>query len=154
MPNIIILRGPYCSGKTTWASKYCKKHKNSIRLAPMEIARSLASGGSVTELIPISQEMVNSCILNAIILNKNIIIDGENFLDSQVKNLLELIEDICKKNRQKLIDKNIHYNISIKVFNSTPLEICLDRNNKMQNPKKESLITKGYNYFHKIGKPF
>ena len=145
MSNIIILRGPYCSGKTTWASKYCQKNKNSIRLSPRDIIKQLASGGSTSDSIEVSNEMFDAGLLKSMVLGKNIIIDSENFLDSQVKNLLEKIERICLKNRSDFIKNNI----SIKIFNKTPLKVCIERNNKLANPKNEKTIERSYNYFHK-----
>ena len=153
MSNIIILRGPYCSGKTTWASKYCQKHADSIRLAPTELAVSLASGGSKSGANKVAMSMFKAGLLAAIGEGKNIIIDGENFLDNQVKNIVEIIDQICIDNSTSIIKNKVDYQMHIKYFSKTPLDICIERNKKMQSPRKESSIIRSYKYFHERVSP-
>lgn len=147
MPNVTILKGPYCSGKTTWAIKYCNKHKNTIRICRKDILRNISGGRLDSHFVDIADKMCNTALYNAIKNNNDIIIDDEHFFQKRITDeMLRILRyaDIIKK--EKGID--FETNIKIKKFNA-PLFICLKRNRNSLSPKKQRLIVKSYQLFAK-----
>lgn len=145
MPNVTILKGPYCSGKTTWAIKYCNKYKNTIRICRKDILRSIAGGRLDVHFVKIADKMCDAAIYDAIKNNYDIIIDDEHFVKERITDeMLKILRyaNIIKK--EKGID--FETNIKIKKF-LPPLFICLKRNRNSLSPKKQRLIVKSYQFF-------
>lgn len=146
MPRVIILRGPYCSGKTTWALKFINNNKNSIVVSKKDIIKSVKGSLESTKIYLIAKKVETEMIKSSMEEGLNIIIDEELFLKSQLDSTIETINLISTSN-EKI--KNNKYSVEIKIFDKTPLEICLARNSQSLNPKKERAIQLSYEYFHK-----
>lgn len=146
MSKIIILRGPYCSGKTTWAKKYCTKHKNSIRISQKELLSILSGEKPNSNLIEIVKQIQFDVISQAIIEGLDLIIDDEHITQKSLDYVDDTISDIALS----LINQGIvpDFNVEIKEF-KTPIHICLRRNRKSLTPRKEKLIVKSYLYIRK-----
>lgn len=150
MPKIIILRGPYCSGKTTWALNYCAKHKNTIRLSKKDIYNVIRPSHSSDGLLTVINKMFVAGLAELMHKRKTIIIDDPHMLTGSIKSTIDTVNSVCLKNMDSFIENEINYSIYIKDFKNTPLSVCLDRNKKSLNPKSESAITKCYNRFHEV----
>lgn len=147
MSKIIVLRGPYCSGKTTWALKYCSKHKKSIRVCRKDILKTIYCERVSSSAVLITKKVCEQIIYEALKAELDVIIDDEHML---VSSLNTTIKDLSKISKQLEKDGvKIDAKIVVKEFNNTPFIICHRRNKKSPNPKSTKLITKSYLYTHK-----
>lgn len=145
--KIIILSGPYCSGKTTWALKYCSKHKKSIRINKKELIKTISCNEIRVDIVNITKSLYDHLIEEAIRNDLDIIIDDEHLLKSTISSTISNISRICEQLRKEGL--KIDIDVKVKVFDKTPFIICQRRNLKSPNPKSIKLITKSYIQIHK-----
>lgn len=146
MSKIIILRGPYCSGKTTWSLKYCKKHEGTIRISVKDLIKEITCGKPKTKSLRIINSIYKTTIKESVINDIDLIIDNENSSNTIIENIFRIADSAGK---EVFNDKGKAPNVDIivKTF-KTPLEILLKRNKQCLDPKDEQLIVNSFNRFN------
>ena len=141
MKKIILTRGIPASGKSTWAKQeVLKDPKHSIR-----INRDDLRNMSGQYWVPAREKYILSCrnlLLNtAIYMNFNtIIIDDMNLNPKDIDYIIKAINIFNK------VLKN-QYKIEFKDFTNVPLDVCLERDNKRENPSGEKVIRDIFNKY-------
>ena len=141
MKRIILTRGIPASGKSTWAKQeVLKDPKHSIR-----INRDDLRNMSGQYWVPAREKYILSCrnlLLNtAIYMNFNtIIIDDMNLNPRDIDYIIKAINIFNK------VLKN-QYKIEFKDFTNVPLNVCLERDNKRENPLGEKIIRDIFNKY-------
>lgn len=127
MSKVIITLGLPASGKTTWALEYCKNNHGTVRVNK-DLLREMIFNGQYSEEFEELVCTIRDSILDHALLNQySIIVDDTNFKEEHRKR----IEGIAKL---------YHAKFEIKDFTDVPLEVCLERNSKRENPVPEEAI--------------
>ena len=141
MKKIILTRGIPASGKSTWAKQeVLKDPKHSIR-----INRDDLRNMSGKYCVPTREKYILLCrnlLLNtAIYMNFNtIIIDDMNLNPRDIDYIIKAINIFNK------VLKN-QYKIEFKDFTNVPLDVCLERDSKRENPLGEKVIRDIFNKY-------
>ena len=141
MKKIILTRGIPASSKSTWAKQeVLKDPEHSFR-----INRDDLRNMSGKYWVPAREKYILSCrnlLLNtAIYMNFNtIIIDDMNLNPRDIDYIIKAINIFNK------VLKN-QYKIEFKDFTNVPLNVCLERDNKRENPLGEKIIRDIFNKY-------
>ena len=141
MKKIILTRGIPASGKSTWAKQeVLKDPEHSIR-----INRDDLRNMSGKYCVPTREKYILLCrnlLLNtAIYMNFNtIIIDDMNLNPRDIDYIIKAINIFNK------VLKN-QYKIEFKDFTNVPLDVCLERDSKRENPLGEKVIRDIFNKY-------
>lgn len=147
MKRIILTRGIPASGKSTWAKQeVLKDPEHSIR-----INRDDLRNMSGKYWVPAREHYIEACkgtiLINAINFKfDTIIIDGMNLNPKEVgylKDTVSMMNDTFKDNNDKYI-------IEIKDFTNVPLDVCLERDSKRENPIGENVIRDIFNKYKEL----
>lgn len=147
MKRIILTRGIPASGKSTWAKQeVLKDPEHSIR-----INRDDLRNMSGKYWVPAREHYIEACkgtiLINAINFKfDTIIIDGMNLNpkeDGYLKGMVSMMNDTFKDNNDKYI-------IEIKDFTNVPLDVCLERDSKRENPTGENVIRDIFNKYKEL----
>ena len=144
MKRIILTRGLPASGKSIWAKQeVLKDPEHSIR-----INRDDLRNMSGKYWVPTREKYITACkgtiLINAINFKfDTIIIDEMNLNPKEnryLKDMISMMNDTFKDNNDKYI-------IEIKDFTNVPLDICLERDSKKENPIGENVIRGIFNKY-------
>lgn len=144
MKKIILTRGIPASGKSTWAKQeVLKDPEHSIR-----INRDDLRNMSGKYWVPAREKYITACagtlLINAINFKFNtIIIDAMNLNPKEtgyLKGMISMMNDTIKDNNDKYI-------IEIKDFTNVPLDVCIKRDSKRENPLGEKVIRGIFNKY-------
>ena len=141
MKRIILTRGIPASGKSTWSKQeVLKDPEHSIR-----INRDDLRNMSGKYWVPAREKYILSCrnlLLNtAIYMNFNtIIIDDMNLNPRDIDYIIKAINIFNK------VLKN-PYKIEFKDFTNVPLNVCIERDSKRENPLGEKVIRDIFNKY-------
>ena len=130
-----MLKGLPASGKSTYAKELVAKDHNWVRVNKDDL-RAMMNGGVFSgklekQIVRIERELVE----NAIKIGKNVVVDDTNFNPVHE----EYFRDLAMR-----------YNAEFEVkFFDTPLEVCIERDNKRANGVGETVIRKMYNQYLK-----
>ena len=147
MKRIILTRGIPASGKSTWAKQeVLKDPEHSIR-----INRDDLRNMSGKYWVPAREKYITACkgtiLINAINFKfDTIIIDEMNLNPKEngyLKGMVSMMNDTFKDNNDKYI-------IEIKDFTNVPLDICLERDSKRENPIGENIIRDIFNKYKEL----
>ena len=144
MKRIILTRGIPASGKSTWAKQeVLKDPEHSVR-----INRDDLRNMSGQYWVPAREKYILSCrnlLLNtAIYMNFNtIIIDDMNLNPKD----FEYVSIVVHKVNEIIKDTKNQYKIEFKDFTNVPLNVCLERDNKRENPLGEKVIRGIFNKY-------
>ena len=147
MKRIILTRGIPASGKSTWAKQeVLKDPEHSIR-----ISRDDLRNMSGKYWVPAREKYIIACkdtiLINAINFKfDTIIIDGMNLNPKEngyLKGIVSMMNDTFKDNNDKYI-------IEIKDFTNVPLDVCIERDNKRENPIGENVIRNIFNKYKEL----
>ena len=147
MKRIILTRGIPASSKTTWAKQeVLKDPEHSIR-----ISRDDLRNMSGKYWVPAREKYITACkdtiLINAINFKfDTIIIDEMNLNPKETRHLKEVVSmmnDTFKDNDDKYI-------IEIKDFTNVPLDVCLERDSKRENPIGENVIRGIFNKYKEL----
>ena len=144
MKRIILTRGIPASGKSTWAKQeVLKDPEHSIR-----INRDDLRNMSGKYWVPAREKYILSCrnlLLNtAIYMNFNtIIIDDMNLNPKD----FEYVSIVVDKANEIIKDNKNQYKIEIKDFTNVPLNVCIERDSKRENPLGEKVIRDIFNKY-------
>lgn len=147
MKRIILTRGIPASGKSTWAKQeVLKDPEHSIR-----INRDDLRNMSGKYWVPAREKYITACkgtlLINAINFKfDTIIIDEMNLNPKEngyLKGMVSMMNDTIKDNNDKYI-------IEIKDFTNVPLDVCLERDSKRENPIGENVIKDIFNKYREL----
>ena len=143
MKRIIITRGIPASGKSTWAKQeVLKDPEHSVR-----INRDDLRNMSGKYWVPTRENYIISCrnqLLNiAVYMGFNtIIVDGMNLNPKDIDYIMMVVD-----NFNKTLEDDNQYKIEFKDFTNVPLNICLERDSKRENPLGEKVIRDIFNKY-------
>ena len=144
MKKIILTRGIPASGKSTWAKQeVLKDPEHSIRINRDDLRNMCGK-----YWVPAREKYITACkgtiLINAINFKFNTIIIDEMNLNPKengyLKGMVSMMNDTFKDNNDKYI-------IEIKDFTNVPLDICLKRDSKRENPLGEKVIRDIFNKY-------
>lgn len=143
MNKIILVKGIQGSGKTTWSKNWAKEDPlHRIRLNYDDI-RNMLGKYWVPEREQLVRYIFQRSLLEAMNLGYDIVIDNFNNLNPTHQVEYKRMTDFYNHNRLSHM-----YIIEDKVFN-TPLETCIERDSKRENPIGEKVITEAYDKYKK-----
>lgn len=147
MKRIILTRGIPASGKSTWAKQeVLKDPEHSIR-----INRDDLRNMSGKYWVPTREHYIEACKGIILIFAMNfqfdtIIIDGMNLNPKEsgkLKGEIAMVNAAFKGGQDK-------YVVEIKDFTNVPLDVCLERDSKRENPIGEDIIKGIFNKYREL----
>ena len=147
MKKIILTRGIPASGKSTWAKQeVLKDPEHSIRINRDDLRNMCGK-----YWVPTREKYITACkgtiLINAISFKfDTIIIDEMNLNPKEngyLKGIVSMMNDTFKDNNDKYI-------IEIKDFTNVPLDVCLKRDSKRENPIGENIIRNIFNKYKEL----
>ena len=147
MKRIILTRGIPASGKSIWAKQeVLKDPEHSIRINRDDLRNMCGK-----YWVPSREKYITACkgtiLINAINFKFNTIIIDEMNLNPKengyLKGMISMMNDTFKDNNDKYI-------IEIKDFTNVPLDVCLERDSKRENPIGENVIRGIFNKYKEL----
>ena len=147
MKRIILTRGIPASSKSTWAKQeVLKDPEHSIRISRDDLRNMCGK-----YWVPAREKYITACkgtiLINAINFKfDTIIIDEMNLNPKEngyLKGMVSMMNDTFKDNNDKYI-------IEIKDFTNVPLDVCLKRDSKRENPIGENIIRGIFNKYKEL----
>lgn len=136
---IILTQGIQGSGKTTWAKAWVAEDpEHRIRINNDDITSMWGQPFGTPGLYERLKNTRVYMICRAISEGLDIVIDNMNLSNSSLKEIQLLTEDN-------------DYIIEYKDFTKVPLEVCIERDSKRENPIGEKIIRDTYNKYIKNG---
>lgn len=145
MNKIILTQGIQGSGKTIWAKAWVAEDpEHRIRINNDDITsmwgQPFGTPGLYERLKMFRMLMINQAIYEGL----DVVIDNMNLSNSSIKEIEKIVEEHnCDIN---FIPK---YKIEYKDFTKVPLEVCIERDSKRENPIGEKIIRDTYNKYIK-----
>ena len=140
MSKIILCRGIPGSGKSTWAKTWVtEKPKERIRINQDDI-RHMFGVYWVPERESLVQSACDDIVTRAICKGYDIIVDNMNLNPKEVEWYEAIVRDFKTRRASSA------YSIEFKDF-KTPLETCIERDAKRENPIGEKVINSIYNKY-------
>lgn len=141
MPKIILCRGIQGSGKTTWAKQWVLEDPEyRVRFNNDDI-RNMLGKYWVPSREPLVTEIKEGFFINAMEMNYDIVVDNMNLNSKEILYYQNLIESS--------LGECFGYTLEFKDF-FTPLEVCIERDSKRDNPIGEEVIRDTYNKYKDI----
>lgn len=147
MKRIILTRGIPASGKSTWAKQeVLKDPEHSIRINKDDLRNMCGK-----YWVPAREKYITACkgtlLINAINFKfDTIIIDEMNLNPKEngyLKGMISMMNDTIKEGQDKYI-------IEVKDFTDVPLDVCLERDSKRENPIGEDVIRGIFNKYQML----
>ena len=147
MKRIILTRGIPASGKSTWAKQeVLKDPEHSIR-----INRDDLRNMSGKYWVPTREHYIEACkgiiLISAMNFQFDTIIIDEMNLNpkesGELKGEIAMVNDAFKGGQDK-------YVVEIKDFTNVPLDVCLERDSKRENPIGENVIRGIFNKYKEL----
>lgn len=147
MKRIILTRGIPASGKSTWAKQeVLKDPEHSIR-----INRDDLRNMSGKYWVPTREHYIKACkgiiLISAMNFQFDTIIIDEMNLNpkesGELKGEIAMVNDAFKGGQDK-------YVVEIKDFTNVPLDVCLERDSKRENPIGENVIRGIFNKYKEL----
>ena len=144
MKRIILTRGIPASGKSTWAKQeVLKDPEHSIRINRDDLRNMCGK-----YWVPAREHYIEACKGLILISAMNfqfdtIIIDGMNLNPKEsgkLKGEIAMVNDAFKSGQDK-------YVVEVKDFTDVPLDVCLERDSKRENPIGEDVIRGIFNKY-------
>ena len=143
MKRIILTRGIPASGKSTWAKQeVLKDPEHSIRINRDDLRNMCGK-----YCVPVREKYIRSCrnlLLNtAIYMHFNtIIIDDMNLNPRDIDYIIKAVNVF-----NKVLKSKDQYKIEFKDFTNVPLNVCIERDSKRENPLGEKVIRDIFNKY-------
>ncbi len=140
MNKIILTKGIQGSGKTTWAKAWVAEDpEHRIRINNDDITSMWGQPFGTPGLYDRLTYIRKAMLLRAMRENLDIVLDNMN-LSNRAINEVNLL----------IIDKDYNnYTVEYKDFTDVPLEECIERDSKRENPIGADIITAKYNKYIK-----
>ena len=146
--DLIILQGIQGSGKTTWAKNWVKEDpKHRVRFNQDDV-RNMFGVYWVPSRELLVKAMHNSFLNEAMIEGYDIVLDNMNLNQKTLDEIKEIVENFNKWISLSPVD--LHYDIKYQTFFDTPLEECIARDSKRENPIGEKVIRDTYNKYKEV----
>lgn len=132
MSKLILTRGIPGSGKSTWAKEWVLKDPSTRVRFNWDDMRNMMGKYWVPEResTKILSSMINSGLKAAFDSNFDVVIDNMNLSERSTKDFINIANE---------------YNIEVEYMDfKTPLEICIERDSKRENPITENVIRSIY----------
>ena len=147
MKRIILTRGIPASGKSTWAKQeVLKDPEHSIRISRDDL-RNMSGKYWVPEredyIIACRNQLLNLAICVGF---DTIILDDMNLNPKDFDYVFTAID----KANKVIKDTKNQYKIEIKDFTNVPLDICIKRDSKRENPIGEKVIRDIFNKYKEL----
>lgn len=137
MNKIILTQGIQGSGKTTWAKAWVAEDpEHRIRINNDDITSMWGQPFGTPGLYERLKNTRVYMICRAMSEGLDIVIDNMNLSNSSLKEIQTITEDN-------------DYVIEYKDFTKVPLEVCIERDSKRENPIGEKIIRDTYNKYIK-----
>lgn len=141
--TILILRGIQGSGKSTFARQWVNEDpKNRVRFNRDDM-RNMLGPYWIPSREKLITEIYYDFIKSATMLGYNIVIDNMNLNKSTIDEIETYLEATNKFHQYT-------YKIEYKDFFDVPLEVCIERDSKRENPIGEEVIRKTYNKYKDV----
>lgn len=146
MSKIILTQGIQGSGKTTWAKAWVAEDpEHRIRINNDDITSMWGQPFGTSGLYERLKYFRRLMICRAMNENLDIVIDNMNLSDSSLKEIKEIVNEY---DRYNLPDFNLDdYVIEYKDFTKVPLEVCIERDSRRENPIGKDIIINTYNKY-------
>ena len=146
--ELIILQGIPSSGKTTWAKNWVNEDsEHRVRFNRDDIRNMLGK-----YWVPSRESLINamykSFLNQAMLEGYDIVLDNMNLNQKTLAKIKETVEEFNKWISLSPVD--LHYDIKYQTFFDTPLEECIARDAKRENPIGEEVIRNTYNKYKDI----
>ena len=146
--ELIILQGIPSSGKTTWAKNWVNEDsEHRVRFNRDDI-RNMLGKYWIPSREPLINAMYESFLNQAMLEGYDIVLDNMNLNQKTLAKIKETVEEFNKWISLSPVD--LHYNIKYQTFFDTPLEECIARDAKRENPIGEEVIRNTYNKYKDI----
>lgn len=143
--TILILRGLQGSGKTTFARQWVAENQTQRVRFNRDDVRNMLGPYWVPKREHLITDLYWEFLNNATANGYDIVIDNMNLNENCIEELIEFVEDTNDFLRLTYLD--IQYKIEIKDFFNVPLEECISRDSKRENPIGEKVIRQTYNKY-------
>lgn len=143
MKKIILTRGIPASGKSTWAKQeVLKDPEHSIRINKDDLRNM-----SGQYYVPAREDYITTCrnqLLNiAVYMGFNtIILDAMNLNPKDIDYISMIVD-----NFNKALEGDNQYKMEFKDFTNVPLNVCIKRDSKRENPLGEKVIRGIFNKY-------
>ena len=146
--KIIVLQGIPSSGKTTWAKSWVNEDpEHRVRFNRDDIRNMLGK-----YWIPNRESLINAMygpfLSQAMLEGYDIVLDNMNLNQKTLEEIKETVKEFNKWISLSPVD--LHYDIRYQTFFDTPLEECIARDAKRENPIGEEVIRNTYNKYKNI----
>ena len=144
MKKIILTRGIPASSKSTWAKQeVLKDPEHSVRIN-IDYLRNMSGQYCVPARENYISARRNQLLNLAICIGfDTIIIDGMNLNPKD----FEYVSIVVDKANEIIKDTKNQYKIEFKDFTNVPLNICIERDSKRENPLGEKVIRDIFNKY-------
>lgn len=143
MPKLIFLKGLPGSGKSTWAKEQVLKSQGGIKRVNKDDLREMIdagkwSRGNEANVLDMQWNLVELFLLR----QYDVIVDNTHFYGEHLQKAQSIIDQLNKD------FVKIKYTLEVKFFD-TPLEECIRRDAKRENPVGKDVILKMWNQYLK-----
>ncbi len=140
MSKLLILRGIPGSGKTTFAKQLIEDNSNYVRVNLDDIRAMCGHTDWNRKLEDVYFKTQTSFVYNALNKGFNVVLDNTNMNNKKINVMLDMLDLVLKENNVE---------IEYKDFFDVPVEICIERDSKRENPVSEKVIR---NFYERIPK--
>jgi predicted kinase len=138
--KILILRGLQASGKSTYAREWISKDPESRVRFNRDDIRNMLGKYWVPSREDIITDMYKGFLESAMGRGYDIVIDNMNLNENTIKEIETVVNDFNDWAK----GSNLQYEIEIKDFFSVPLQTCIERDSKRENPIGANVIKNTY----------
>lgn len=140
--KIIVLRGLCASGKTTWAKSWCEEAPEQRLRFNRDDIRNMLGKYWVPKRENIIDNIYWSFLEQATASGYDVVIDNMNLDEKYIDEVKLFIEETNLWLNQSLA--NFKYEVEVKDFFNVPLQTCIDRDTKRDNPIGADVIRMVY----------
>lgn len=132
MKKVILTKGLPASGKSTWARKTVKDHPNTYKRVNKDDLRLMMDDRFSKDSEKLVLDVRDAIILKALEDDKHVIVDDTNLAPKHEAHIRQLVRGLAE--------------VFIQEFD-VPVEECIERDSKRQNPVGAKVIRNMYNQF-------